>query len=222
MNKAKWILAGLLALSSAANAQVEEWYVGVGAGVTNVRELCDGVPGAFCDDDGATARVIAGWKINPYLVLEAQIDFSGGFTSPGARAVGYDGDTSVSFLGLNLIGFLPLGPRVSLFGGLSGAFGYVRTDVYEYYDTQDCDSYYDSYYDDWSYYCRNNGYEDEYETNSTVVGGALAGVQINMSKWLQLRLQAQRYFNMDGGIAFGDRRAVDTASINLIVPFGTR
>jgi hypothetical protein len=212
----------MMALFLSASARSEEWYVGIGAGVAKVRDLCEGVPTEFCDDDGGSARITAGWKINRFLALEGFFDYHGDFTSPGARAVGFDGDTSVSFFGLNLVGFAPLGPRVSLFGGLSGSFGYVSTDVYDYRDSSDCEYYYDYYYDDWSYYCRNRDYEDEYETDSTVVGGVLAGVQINMSKWLQLRVQAQRYFNMDGGIAFGDRRAVDTASVSVVVPFGSR
>jgi len=224
MNKQKmWVRVGVLLLCC-ASAQAEQWYVGVGAGVAQVDALCDGAARNLCDDNGGAGRLTVGWKFNPYLALEGAIDFGSDFTAPGARAFGLDGETDVSFLALNLIGFAPLGQRVSLYGGVGGAFSSVRTAVYDYRyrDSQDCEWQYDYYDDDWDYYCRNRNEEDDYETESSVAASALLGAEIHLGRHVLVRVQGQRYFNVDGGIAFGERRAVDVVTANILVAFGKR
>jgi opacity protein-like surface antigen len=220
MNTRAVLFGSILALSF-GTVHAEEWYVGLGAGVARVDELCDDAPRQFCDEDGGAARLVAGWRPNRYFALEGSFDFSGDYTAPGARAVGLDGDTGAFFIGLNAIGFVPLGSRVSLYGGVGGAFTYISTAVYDYDDRDgdDCAYQYDYYYDEWYYYCRDRG-DNDYESDSSVALSAMAGLQIQIANHVLLRMQAQRYFNVDGGLAFGDRRAVDVATVNLLLSFG--
>jgi opacity protein-like surface antigen len=218
---ARNLIFGLLLAMPCGAIQAEEWYLGLGAGVARVDGLCDNAPRELCDHDAGAARGIVGWRPNRYFALEGSFDFSGDYTAPGARAVGLDGDTGAFFLGVNAVGFMPLGSRVSLYGGVGGAFTYVSTAVYDYDDRDgdDCTYRYDYYYDEWYYYC-NNRRDDDYESDSAVAATALAGLQIKVANHVLVRLQAQRYFSVDGGLAFGDRRAVDVATANLLLSFG--
>jgi hypothetical protein len=164
---------------------------------------------------------LAGWQVNRYFALEAALSFAGTFTTPSARVVGYDGDTSAAFFSINAIGFIPLGSRVSLLGGLTGAFTYTVTDTEdEYYTTRECDWEYDWYDDDWEYRCRNYRSEDDrYESDVNAAAGVLAGVQVKIARRFQVRGQVQRFFDVDGGLSFGERRHVDLATANVLFTF---
>jgi hypothetical protein len=212
------LCVAMLLVDSAARA--ESWYIGGGAGVADINGLCQGAPSQYCDDQGAALRLFGGWHPNEYFALEGAVDVGVDFLTPGARAAGYDGHTSASFIGINAIGFIPLGSRVSLFGGVSGAFGYASTRVSDYYSRQSGDCRRDWYDNDWYYYCTNHGNSNnDYTSHSTVAGGALVGVQVNLNRRVQLRAQAQRYFNVDGGLAFEQRRDVDFFTVNGLFSF---
>lgn len=212
------IALALVAMSAQAQEEPMRFYGGVGVGAAEVQDLCRGVPAQYCEDTGVVVRGAVGWEVNRNFILEAAFNFAGGFVSPGARAVGYDGDTDVSTFGINAIGVLPLGDRVSLLGGLSGAFGLATTEIAEY-QYQDCDLYYDSWYDDWEYYCRNNRYEDEYESDASLALGALVGVDLKLSSRFHVRAQAQRFFNLDGELSFLGERDVDFLTASFLVYF---
>jgi hypothetical protein len=204
-----------------APARAEFWYFGVGAGVADIDGLCHGAPSQYCDDQGVAFRAFGGWRVNRFFAVEAAFDAGADFLTPGARAAGYDGHTTASFFGVNAIGFIPLGSRVSLFGGISGAFGFATTRVSDYYSRSSSDCHRDWFDDDWDYYCNNNRYnnDNDYTSNSTVAAGALAGVEVQIGRRFQLRAQAQRYFNVDGGLAFGERRDLDLITINGLFLF---
>lgn len=205
----------------AAETDARRWYAGGGFGVAEVNKLCQGVPDQWCDADGFALQGFAGWQVNRYFALEAALSFAGSFTTPSARVVGYDGDTSAAFFGVNAIGFVPLGSRVSLLGGVSGAFTYAVTDVADdYYTTRECDWEYDWFDDDWEYRCRNRRYEDDrYESDVNVAGGLLAGVQVQVTRRFHVRGQVQRFFDVDGGLSFGKRRDVDIVTANVLFSF---
>ncbi len=220
------LCAVLLAVAAfnAPAARADNWYLGGGVGVADIDGLCQGASDRFCDDQGGAARLFGGWRVNRWFAIEAALDVGTNFTTPGARAAGLDGSTTTSSLGINFIGFIPLGSRVSLFGGVSGAFSEASTKVYDYRErrsSQDCDWEYDWFDDDWDYYCRNrsSSYDDEYESDGSVALGGLAGVEVQLNKRFSLRAQAQRFFNVDGGLAFGERRDLDFVSINALFSF---
>ncbi|MBC7982538.1 MAG: outer membrane beta-barrel protein [Candidatus Obscuribacterales bacterium] len=219
-----WFLSVSMLVSAAAYAQPrpQQWYIGGGIGGAEVQDLCRGIPDEFCEDTGLALRGFAGWRVNRNFALEAAFNFASGFVSPGARVVGYDGDTDVSSFGVNAIGFLPVGSRVALMGGLSGAFGIATTQVTDYRyrsDSSDCDWYWDSWDDEWEYYCRNNSYDDEYESDASLAFGALLGVEVQVTKRFYLRAQAQRFFDVDGGLAFMGERDVDFVTANVLFEF---
>jgi hypothetical protein len=215
--------AALMAVTTSAQAQTnsdESWYVGGGLGISNVDKLCSGTR-YDCDDDGAALHVFGGLKLNPYFAFEASFDVTGGLRTPGARAAGYDGDVSALFLGINAVGSIPLGSRVSLLGGLSGVFSFASTDVTNdrYRNSGNTTCYYDSYYDDWYSYCTNHRYDRDYETESAVAAGALLGIEVRVAKNVHVRAQAQRYFNVNADLAFNGDRDVDLFTLNAFYAF---
>jgi hypothetical protein len=213
--------AALLGAQSVAAAEPYNWYAGGGIGVAEVHDLCKGVPREFCDDNGFALQGLAGWRPSRMFALEAAFNFAGQFTTPSARAIGYDGDTSASFLSVNAIGFIPLGSRVSLLGGITGAFTFTTTEVSDdRYTTRDCDWEYDWFDDDWEYRCRNYREENkDYESDVNIAAGALVGVEVQVARRFSVRGQAQRFFNVDGGLSFGERRHVDVVTANVLFAF---
>jgi|GEM_PF-2082626 len=202
-----------------------EWYVGAGLGIANVKDMCPSNSFASdCDDSGGALRVFGGMQINPFFALEASLDLNGDYQAPGARAAGYDGSTSSYFFGLNAIGFLPVAPRLSLYGGVSGAFSYVSVDVTErrYHNGSYSTCYYDGYdsYNGWYYYCTNDRYDDRrYRSDSSAVAGALVGVDVKVADRFHVRAQAQRYFNVESDLGFGGHSDVDQFTVNGLFMF---
>jgi hypothetical protein len=216
----------LIALMSIADAYAENadnnsWYVGGGLGIANVRDLCAGPATYDCDDQGSMARVFGGMHVNRFVAVEATLDLAGNWRSPGARAEGFDGSTGAVMFGVNLLGTLPLGPRLSLYAGASGAFSYISLDVTDKRTNgNQTVCYYDSYYSDWYDYCYNRSYDrHNYESETSVTAGALAGVDVAIAKRIHVRAQAQRYFNVKADLAFGGRRDVDMFSVNGMFSF---
>jgi hypothetical protein len=168
--------------------------------------------------------VFGGLQVNRYFALEASLDLNGDYRAPGAAAAGYDGSTGAYFLGLNAIGFLPVAERVSLYGGVSGVFSYVATDVTEsrYHNGTYSTCYYDGYdsYNGWYSYCTNNSYDDKkYRSDTSVAAGALVGVDVKVADRIHVRAQAQRYFNVQGDLGFGGRSDVDQFTVNGLFMF---
>jgi hypothetical protein len=200
------------------------WYVGGGVGAAKVRDMCPNGTFRDCDDSGGAFRVFGGFQANQYFALEASLDLDGEFKAPGARDAGYDGSTGAYFFALNAIGFLPVANRVSLYGGLSGAFSYVSTDVTarRYHNGTYSTCYYDNYdsYYGWYSYCTDNRDDDrDYHSDSSMVAGALAGVDVRVANHIHVRAQAQRYFNVEGDLGFGGRSDVDQVTINGLFMF---
>lgn len=197
------------------------WYVGGGFGIANVKRLCAGPATYDCDDQGSMARVFGGMHVNRFLAVEATLDLAGNWRSPGARTEGFDGSTGAAMVGVNLLGTLPLGPKFSLYAGATGAFSYVSLDVTDRRtNSNQTVCYYDSYYSDWYDYCYNRGYNrHDYESDTSVTAGALAGIDVNISRRVHVRAQAQRYFNVKADLAFGGRRDVDLYSVNALYSF---
>lgn len=214
--------AGIAASADAAEPSVGQWYVGGGVGMSEVVDLCPMGTWAGCDDSGGAFRVFGGLQLNRYFALEAALDMNGEFLSPGSTAAGYDGDTGAYFLGLNAIGFLPLGERFALYGGVSGAFSRVTTDVTErrYHNGTYTTCYYDGYdyYYGWYSYCTNHR-DSDYRSDTAVVGGALLGIDVEVAARVHVRAQALRYFNVEGDLAFGGSRDVDQFTVNALYKF---
>ena len=200
------------------------WYVGGGLGISTVKGLCSNGTFSDCDDSGGAVRVFGGLKVNRYFALEASLDLNGDYRAPGAAAAGYDGSTGAYFLGLNAIGFLPVAERVSLYGGVSGVFSYVATDVTEtrYHNGTYSTCYYDGYdsYYGWYTYCTNSSYDDrDYRSDASVAAGALVGIDVKVADRIHVRAQAQRYFNVQGDLGFGGRSDVDQFTVNGLFMF---
>lgn len=212
------------ALPAEADRNNGTWYVGGGLGISQVKSLCPHGSFTDCDDTGGVLRVFGGLKLNPYFALEASLDLSGDYQSPGATEAGYDGSVGAYLLGVNAIGFLPLGQRVSLYGGASGAFSYVVTDVTprRYHDGTYSTCYYDgyNYYGDWYYYCTNHSYDDrDYRSDTSVAAGALVGIDVAVARRVHVRAQAQRYFNVRGDVGFNGHRDLDLFTVNGLFMF---
>jgi Outer membrane protein beta-barrel domain len=215
-----------IALSAQAHAKLnadETWYVGGGAGLAKINNLCKAGSRYGCDDQAGSFRLFGGMKFNKYFALEATLDIGGDFLAPGSTAAGYDGGVAASFFGLNAIGSIPMGERVSLYGGVSGVFSYVLTDVTEtrYHSGTYTSCYYDgyNYYDGWYSYCTSRSYDRDYRSDSSVSGGALLGIDIKVAKHIHVRAQAQRYFDVSGDLAFGGSRDVDNFTLNALFSF---
>jgi hypothetical protein len=218
--------AALMTVVTSAQAQTnsdESWYVGGGLGLAKVNDLCVNGSRYGCDDQAGAFRVFGGLQLNKYFAVEAAFDISGDFLSPGSTAAGYDGSVAASFFGLNVIGSIPLSQRVSLYGGVSGVFSYVLTDVSEtrYHNGSTTTCYYDGYdyYDGWYSYCTNRYQDRNYRSDTSVAGGALAGIDIAVARRVHVRAQAQRYFDVSGDLAFGGDRDVDMFTLNAYFAF---
>lgn len=175
------------------------WYVGSGVGIANVKDMCDGMSTYDCDDHGSMARVFGGLHINKYFAVEATLDLAGNWRSPGARTDGYDGKTGGAFVGINLLGTLPVSSRLSLYSGVSGAFAYTITDTTE-----------DQY---------NHHHHHDHTSDSSVVGGVLTGLDVKVTRHFHVRAQAQRDFNVKARLAFDGHRDVDMFSIGAAYQF---
>lgn len=221
-------LALLTAAAIPAGAEISKasagtWYAGGGVGISEVRDLCTNGTLFGCDDTGGAVRLFGGLQVNRYFALEASLDLNGDYLSPGSTAAGYDGSTGAYFLGLNAIGFLPLNERVSLYGGASGVFSYVATDVTEtrFHNGSYSTCYYDGYdsYYGWYYYCTNSYDDRHYRSDTSVAGGALAGIDVKVADRVHVRAQAQRFFNVQGDLAFGGNRDIDLFTVNGLFMF---
>ena len=127
------IAATLLALGTgAAYAQSpdndEGLYIGGGVGQFNIEiDGADGIDEAIerLDDDDTAWQAFIGWRLNPYISLQAAyIDY--GRPSDRATASGSSGDYSAELSGFapSVIGTLPLGPVE-----LSAKIGYYFYDL---------------------------------------------------------------------------------------------
>ncbi|MGC3980583.1 MAG: outer membrane beta-barrel protein [Steroidobacteraceae bacterium] len=211
-------------ISVSAETSKGNWYVGGGVGISKVNSLCSRGTFSGCEDTGGSMRLFGGLQLNPNFALEATLDLNGDYLSPGSTAAGYDGSTGAYFLGLNAIGFIPVAERVALYGGASGAFSYVTTDVTErrYHNGTYSTCYYDGYSDyyGWYYYCVDNNDRDRsYRSDTSVAAGALLGVDVKVAERVHVRAQAQRYFNVKGDLAFGGHRDIDQFTVNGLFMF---
>jgi len=213
------LLTLLAPLSSMAKSYDDSWYVGAGFSAVQINDLCRGVPGSICDNSSLGLSLRGGWYVNRYFAIEGVIDGASSFTSPAARAANLNGKTSVGMIGVGGVGFIPLGPKVSLLGGASIAYAQASTKLYaDGTATRDCHYYYSDWYDDWEYYCEHH-YDDDYESGGSGVLGAQVGVEIQPTRHVRLRAHAQRYFSVDGGLSFGQRRDVDVMGVAVLFAF---
>ncbi len=82
--------------------------------------------------------------------------------------------------------------------------------------------YYDgySYYDGWYYYCTDHSYDHrDYRSDTSVAAGALLGIDVKVADRVHVRTQAQRYFNVQGELAFGGHRDIDQFTVNGLYKF---
>ena len=217
-------LLATMALPASAETQTETWYAGGGLGISEVKGLCSNGTFYGCDDSAGAVRLFGGLQVNRYFALEGSLDLTGDYQSPGSTSAGYDGGVGAYFLGLNAIGFLPVANRVSLYGGVSGMFSYVVTDVTptRYHDGTYATCYYDgyNYYYGWYSYCTDRYYDDrDYRSDTSVAGGVLAGVDVKVADRVHVRAQAQRFFNVQGDLAFGGNRDIDQFTVNGLFMF---
>ncbi|MFM9883423.1 MAG: outer membrane beta-barrel protein [Burkholderiales bacterium] len=138
MKKTLLLAATLAAASSACVAQsAPRWYLGLGIGRASIAQDYSGsilaVPGATASDvvvnsSDTAARLFTGFKITPYIGLEAGFQSFGKFgarntvTAPAGVAGTYDSTWKVSGVHLDLIATLPLTDFMSL----SGKAGVIR------------------------------------------------------------------------------------------------
>jgi hypothetical protein len=209
----------LVSATSMAAAREPLWYLGAGLNAMDIKSLCDGAPSTICDNSSLGVSLRGGWYLNRYLALEGMVDGAASFTSPAARAANLNGKTSVSTIGLGLVGFVPVGEKVSLLLGASAAYGEASTKIYaEGTAPRDCHYSYSSWRDDWEYYCSTH-YDDDYSSGGRISAGAQAGIEFKPIRMLHIRASAQRYFSVDGGLAFGQRRDVDVVGVTLLLAF---
>jgi len=202
-----------------AHEKNNSWYVGGGLSAMQIKKLCTGAPADICDDSSLGVSLRGGWYLNRYVALEGLVDAAGSFTSPAARAANLNGKTSVSLIGVGLVGFIPVSSKVSLLGGVSAAYGEASTKIYaDGTGPRDCQYHYSSWYDDWEYYCRNHD-DDHYSSGGSTAFGAQLGVEVAPAQHVHVRIHAQRYFSVDGGLAFGQRREIDNIGVAVLLAF---
>jgi len=217
-----WVTGLLMLLAPwvvTAQSSSNSWYVGAGPSAIQINDLCRGAPGSICDNSSLGLSVRGGWYVNRYFAIEAMIDGASSFTSPAARAANLDGKTSVGMIGVGAVGFVPLTSRVSLLGGASIAYAEASTRIYaEGSAPGDCHYYYSDWYDDWEYYCEHHR-NDDYESGGNGVLAAQLGVEFQPARHVRVRAHAQRYFSVDGGLSFGQRRDVDVMGVAVLLTF---
>jgi hypothetical protein len=220
--KAIWVMC-LLTLMAPLGAMAESrdssWYVGAGFSAMQINDLCKGAPSSICDNSSLGLSIRGGWYVNRYFALEGIIDGASSFTSPAARAANLNGKTSVGMIGIGGVGFVPLNSKVSLLGGVSLAYAQASTKIYaDGTAPRDCHYYYSDWYDDWEYYCEHHR-DDDYESGGNGVLGAQVGIEVQPTRHVRVRAHAQRYFSVDGGLSFGQRRDVDVMGVAVLLAF---
>jgi len=124
------VFAALAVLVAApAAAQDTGFYVGGAAGQSSYRAICldfdnmVGVSGAFdCQTREATGgKVFAGWRFHRYFAAElSYLDFGKARLAGTVPGGSVEGTTTAKAAGLSLVGFIPVGDQLSLFGRLGG------------------------------------------------------------------------------------------------------
>ncbi len=215
-----WLICALfISANTLAGSIDESWYVGGGPSAMRINGLCTGAPANLCDDSSLGLSVRGGWYLNRYLTIEGSVDTASSFTSPAARSANLNGKTTVSLAGIGLVGFLPVGEKVSLIGGASVVYGEASTKIYaDGFRSRDCNNHYSGWSDDWQSYCRNHN-DDEYHSDGSASFGAQVGIEIEAVRHVHVRIHAQRYFSVDGGLAFGQHRDLDTTGIAVLLAF---
>lgn len=125
INFKKALIASLVALSaSSVMAHENGYYLGAGAGYTELDEFCDGLGGGVsCDDDDTAWSVFGGYLINPNFAVELGYSDLGTYSAKIPSVI--DADLDLSAIDLSALAILPLGDVFSLYGrgGYSQVFG---------------------------------------------------------------------------------------------------
>ena len=125
------VLVAVAALLCAASVQAAgpNMYAGGGLGQATAKSACDdlaGLPGVSCDDTATSIKGFFGYQVNPHLALEAAVT---GFGE--VKAKGPQGTAKLSSAAIEgvLVGSLPLGSGISLYGKVGVYFAHTEADV---------------------------------------------------------------------------------------------
>jgi OOP family OmpA-OmpF porin len=112
-------VAALALMSSPALAQdTKGFYIGLGAGMSDFKDACDGIsgPGVSCDDSDTATKVFGGYQFNRNFAVEV------GYTDLGKGSASQTGVGSASLeasgFEILAVGIAPLNPQWSLYGKL--------------------------------------------------------------------------------------------------------
>jgi OOP family OmpA-OmpF porin len=110
------MMAALALMSSPALAQDHKgFYIGLGAGLSEFKDACAGIPaGASCDEEDTATKFFGGYQFNRNFAVEA------GYTDLGKGSASQAGVGSASLeasgFEILAVGIAPLNPKWSLYG----------------------------------------------------------------------------------------------------------
>ena len=191
------------------------WYVGGGVGqsksafdVSGVQEMLQSYPGfstSFVMDETATGKkVFGGYRINRYVAVEGQYADFGKFTSSFSASKGSQkalstGEWSATGLGVSMMGILPIGSKVSLFGKV-GMLRWNATTSYAYVDNISPESF--------------SGSDDATGTSS-MLG---VGINVKVAKKLSVRVEHERVNDVGDEYVTG-KTDISLTTANLVFNF---
>lgn len=191
------------------------WYVGGGAGqsksdfdVSGIQEMQQSYPGfstSFVMDETDTGKkVFGGYRINRHFAVEGQYADFGKFkssfsASKSSQKALSTGEFNATGLSVSMMGILPIGSKVSLFGKV-GTLYWNATTSYTYVDNITPESF--------------NGSDDATGV-STLFG---AGINVKMTKKLSVRVEYERVNDVGDEYVTG-KTNVSLTSANLVFNF---
>jgi len=124
------VLAAAVVAALPAMAQqmpYSPFYIGAGIGRGNLNVSgtdLTGLDNATVDDSSNAYTFRMGWRVSPYMALEAGYYDLGKYQFAGQGAIAVNGEAKAKSYGLALVGIMPI-QNVDLYGRL----GYVRSEI---------------------------------------------------------------------------------------------
>lgn len=192
------LIAATAGISPLAFAQDSAWYVGASAGQSKGKDFCPSfvAGGTSCDDTSSAYGAFSGYQFNKYLGAEL------GYTDLGENKSSGPVDAvtaKVKVLELLGVGTIPITPQIEVYGKV-GAFFW------------DLDA---SCAGTCSGFGPGAGSPGSQSDSGTDLTYGL-GVKLNFTKNVGVRVQYQRYKDIDSSTTSGGKSDIDVLSVGIV------
>lgn len=196
------LVAAAAGISPLAFAQDSGWYVGASAGQSKGKDSCPSfVPGGtICDDTGSAYGVSSGYQFNKYLGAEL------GYTDLGENnAISSADSATMKVKGVELLGVgtFPINPQFEVYG---------KVGVFFWDLDASCAGTCSTFGPGGGSGLGGPGSQSDSGTDLTYGLGA----KLNLTKNVGVRVQYQRYKDIDSSAITGGKSDIDVISVGIV------